>query len=412
MAPKYFHAARYADWRWSLVRLTGKKCSHPWTRYQTQRADDGQLRKWFDGDSRANIGVVLGEISGGLGVMDFDKMPAFDAWAESHPRLARTLPTVRTKRGAHVYFRREPCAVDAVRAILGKPEHRGAFALDGGELRITSGCYCAVPPSVHPEGPIYSWVKEPTHGDFPMIDPIEAGFVPCDTADIEDSRHLKGTTSAVPTVSHGCDQAGNAAIQPIPNPKTPRSDWSADQSEKIHFAIASCLPTNKGQRHRMLFKLARELKAIPALADATPEALKPYLKLWHAGAVDTIATKPFEESWLDFAEGWENVKFPAGQGPIDLAFAKASASTPPACAAAYEQETVRLLVCLCRELQAVSGNAPFFLSSRTAAALFGVDHATAARWLKLLRLDRVIHLVSQGTKKTGQASTYVYRGGE
>jgi len=379
-----------------------------WAQYQTERPSEGLLRCWFGGLNRRAMALVLGEVSGGVVCRDYDDIPAYERWAAEHPSLAETLATAETGRpGRHVYGR-----ADLQKFRERFPGRKGIIPYSDGELR-TAGIVL-LPPSDHKSGKKYRWLIPP-EDNLPIVDLDSAGWLPCDTVNTEDSRHLRGATSTVysaSTVSHDSDHASNGPNNPNPNPKTPRSNWSADQTEQINFAIASCLPTKKGQRHALLFKLARELRAIPALANSPPEAIKPYLKKWHAGAVGTIATKPFEESWLDFAEGWQNVKFPAGQGPIDLAFAKASISTLPACAAGYEQQAVRLLVCLCRELQALSGQEPFFLSSRTAAALLQVDHATAARWLKLLRLDGVLYLVTEGSKKTGRASTYVYKGGD
>jgi hypothetical protein len=51
--------------------------------------------------------------------------------------------------------------------------------------------------------------------------------------------------------------------------------------------------------------------------------LKPYVREWHRGALPNIRTKPFEETWFDFAEAWEKVKFPAGAGAMDMIFANA-----------------------------------------------------------------------------------------
>src|SRR5207247_1366771 len=80
---------------------------------------------------------------------------------------------------------------------------------------------------------------------------------------------------------------------------------------------------------RCIFKLARHLKAIPALRDADFGTLRPILETWHLRALPYIATKPFVESWADFLESWNKVKTPAGQGAVETAFCKAVASAPP-----------------------------------------------------------------------------------
>src|SRR5262245_60507560 len=87
------------------------------------------------------LAVVLGSISGGLAVRDYDDAGAYQRWAGDHPELARRLPTVRTGRGFHVYCRGPSRFV----------------ATDDGEYRATPGHFVLAPPSRHPTGVIYFW---------------------------------------------------------------------------------------------------------------------------------------------------------------------------------------------------------------------------------------------------------------
>ena len=93
-----------------------------------------------------------------------------------------------------------------------------------------------------------------------------------------------------------------------------------------------------------------------------------------------------------------------------LILEKAIATELPTVAADYEQEGVRVLVAFCRELQRASADAPFYLSCRTASRLLGVDHNTAARWLRLLVIDGILLEVSKGGKArtARKASRYRY----
>ena len=76
----------------------------------------------------------------------------------------------------------------------------------------------------------------------------------------------------------------------------------------------------------------------------------------------------------------------------------------------YEQQELRLLVALCRELQRACGTGPFFLSTRTAGQLLGINHVRASRWLRGLRHDGILELVSRGTRQDRLASRYRYLG--
>ncbi len=98
---------------------------------------------------------------------------------------------------------------------------------------------------------------------------------------------------------------------------------------------------------------------MPGLADAPVAELKQYVQEWHRRALPYIHTKPFEESWFDFAESWDKVKYPKGKEPIAMLFAKAVEAEVPEEAQQYEQQELRLLIVLCRELQRACGTGPF-----------------------------------------------------
>ena len=66
------------------------------------------------------------------------------------------------------------------------------------------------------------------------------------------------------------------------------------------------------------------------------------------------------------------------------------------------------MVKLCRELQVLSGNEPFFLDCRTAGRLLEVTHVTAWNWLTGLVGDGVLVLVSSGSRVSKKANEYRY----
>jgi len=178
--------------------------------------------------------------------------------------------------------------------------------------------------------------------------------------------------------------------------------------KQIEGAIERTLPNGYKQRHKLLFDLARELKALPGLRDAPVVDMRPIVQQWHARALPYILTKPLEESWFDFAEGWGKVKHPKGEEPIAMLLAKADAAELPEVAREYEQEELRRLVALCRELQRACGDGPFYLASRTAGELLGIDHSTASRWLRGLQIDGILRLVVRGSQREHKASRYRY----
>jgi hypothetical protein len=177
---------------------------------------------------------------------------------------------------------------------------------------------------------------------------------------------------------------------------------------QVELAIERTLPTGRRQRHKAIFEFSRELKAIPGLAAAEPIELAPYVRMWHARALRYIATRPFEETLIDFVEGWHKVKFPKGQEPIAVLFKQAIESELPDAAEQFEQQKLKQLVSLCRELQRACGEKPFFLSTRTAGELLGVTHLTAWRWLRLLVHRKILETVTVGSRAENKASEFRY----
>ena len=123
-----------------------------------------------------------------------------------------------------------------------------------------------------------------------------------------------------------------------------------------------------------------------------------------------IKTVGFEETWIDFLKGWPKVKFPKGLEPMIAIVQRAKLSPLPQCAKQYDDDGIRLLVAVCRELQRVSGDQPFFLACRTAGRELEVDHMTASRWLFLLVQDKTIKIVQQADRAKRQAIRYRYLG--
>lgn len=160
---------------WSLVPMwhNGKTPAVRWKEFQTTRATESMIRDWFGGGDPYGIAVVFGEVSGWLSSRDFDDLAVYEQWAASFPELAKSLPTVRTHRGRHVYFRATEQSVSRLRRSIGKDGMCGAIHRPDGELRVGHGCYSVVPPSPHPKGGVYEWIcGDP--GSIPVLDDIAA----------------------------------------------------------------------------------------------------------------------------------------------------------------------------------------------------------------------------------------------
>jgi len=351
-------ALEYAGRGWSIFPVTfedgKKKGAFRWTRYQTKAADAKRLRGWLKDGRYPAIGVILGPVSGDLACRDFDEAEAYHVWAEKFPELAKTLPTVETARGFHVYFT----------AQLGKTTHYTDGELRGARSLVT------LPPSPHPDGRHqYRWIVPLPDGSVPEVDPEQNCLV-------GESMQQKQTDVSRADRAYRGKQRAKVG------------------EDEVENAIQATLPTGPGTRNQQVFQLARALKGIPSLAIQSPESLRWIVQKWHALALPHINTKPFEETWIDFLKGWPRVLTPMRLKLLGDAL-KAARDNPVA-GVTYDNEDARVLVALCRELQASVGDVPFFLASRTAGRLFGVNHSTVSRWLFLLEADGWIKTIVKG----------------
>lgn len=165
-----------------------------------------------------------------------------------------------------------------------------------------------------------------------------------------------------------------------------------------------------GSRNRQVFHLARALKGISSLADKDPQDHIPIVQRWHSLALPHINTKEFDETLIDFFYAWPRVHTPMHANLMEDAMQRARSKPIPNLP--YDFQHMHDLAALCRELQAIVGDGPFFLSTRTAGRLLGVDHTTAWRGLFLLEQDGWIRTTEKGGTKTNprKATRFRYTG--
>ncbi|MGZ6975079.1 MAG: bifunctional DNA primase/polymerase [Acidimicrobiia bacterium] len=149
---------------WSVVPLFGTtdgRChcgrpdcpsagKHPrvrWERYQSIRAADSTVRRWWQRWPDANVGVVTGSVSD-LVVVDVDPRHGGDATLADLEALEGRLPTTVEAfsggGGLHLYFAHPGTAV--LSGVLGP----------GLDVKADGGLVVA-PPSRHPSGHRYEW---------------------------------------------------------------------------------------------------------------------------------------------------------------------------------------------------------------------------------------------------------------
>lgn len=396
-------ARRYAALGWCILPMRwtrdDRKCpAVPWKQFQTRRPTDAEMVAMFSKRGVKGLGVLAGPVSGDLCVRDFDDASAYVAWAERYRDLAMTLPTVRTHRGYHVYFT----------ALVGR-----VVPLGDGELRGAD--FCVLPPSEHPKGGVYGWIIEPTAAPLPVIDPVMAGLAP---EGFERHGHKTAQRQHKPTQANSKSVVGGGggvqeqAETTNAAPSTASSappDFDDDMLDRIVRAIKGSTPTQPGERNKLVWKLARTLKGIDDIAGVPAGELRFAVELWHKEALPFISTKEFELTWSDFLRAWPKVKYPRGR--VMETIRKQALSAPlPVEGERYGSDELRLLVKVCRELQRLAGDAPFFLAVRMAGELIGCGHTRASELLRVLVGDGILAMVKVGEAKGRRATEFRYIG--
>ena len=148
---------------WSVIPMAekAKRPAIAWKPYQSRCVSEKTLREWFRRSPAYNVGIVTGARSG-LVVMDVDPRhggtQSLKALEREHGDLPKTMEALTGGGGRHLYFSHPGTVV-----------HNRAGIAPGIDLRGDGGCIVA-PPSVHPSGKRYRWLKGRAPGQLALAD--------------------------------------------------------------------------------------------------------------------------------------------------------------------------------------------------------------------------------------------------
>ncbi|MBN1427599.1 MAG: bifunctional DNA primase/polymerase [Anaerolineae bacterium] len=179
-------AERYLALGYCVIPLRGKVPTITWSTYQRRKPSLNELRRWARCGLLRNIGIVCGEVSGNLVVLDFDDLAVYETFIRRFPDLAQTYTVATGGGGRHAYLQA---------GLLPPSRRRQGVELRGNGLQVVA------PPSVHPNSTPYQvlhsldvlqvpnleelarWVR-PAAGPKPDISAPAAGANPSLTAAI------------------------------------------------------------------------------------------------------------------------------------------------------------------------------------------------------------------------------------
>lgn len=166
---------------------------------------------------------------------------------------------------------------------------------------------------------------------------------------------------------------------------------------EISAAVRRHLPTGPGQRNRMIFELARELRHLRP--DTPARDFRRTIEMWHALALPKIRTKDFSATWTEFMAAHANVRIDTVAGIAGVADDLDAEPLPDAAIARYSPDELKILR-LCVRLQRATPHAPFFLACRTAEQLTGINYRTCSNILRSLRMEGVLIVFAEHTRTT------------
>lgn len=356
---------------------TGESAKEPvrglrWKRYNdtNERPQEKQIREWFTGKDR-NIGIMLGEVSGGLVVRDFDTAEGYPEWANAYPDLAASLPTVKTLRGYHVYGR-----------MLPSPP---TMYVTDGELRGRGG-YVVSPPSRHPDGPLYQWVVPFT--ELPPIVTPEQLF--CRENAVKSNQGQK----------RGTEEDGRRR-------KSTDVVWGTIIAQKsIIAAIDRSVPNGPGQRNKQIFLLARRLLRATGGTVLSDQERKAIFDRWWEKAEPVVSTPDKALSLMEFLTACDAAHTPLDDA-VEDAYERAIENPKPEWAVEYG-EKVALLAGICRELERGKRDGEWYLSVRDAGKLIGCNKNEASNYFRLFARLRYLEPVEKFARGTLKATRYRY----
>lgn len=173
--PPCWRAAReYIERGWAVIPLAPRR-KEPATRHGLSDWTDNPEQAdvwWGQGDYEGrgnpayNVGIVCGQVSGGLVVLDIDEggEAAMRDWETAHSPLPETVTAITGSGGRHLFYR-------ASREV--RPSVNGELHVD---VR-GDGSYVVAPPSIHPNGESYEWGISPDDMEVADADDTVYAFI-------------------------------------------------------------------------------------------------------------------------------------------------------------------------------------------------------------------------------------------
>lgn len=378
-----------------LQRLLGPVVFLGWP-----RGSKGTMRKWRHLSiadmtrsylaklKHGNIGVALGKKSGNLVALDVDDDNLVAPFLALNPFLNNTLQT-HGARGRVFWLRMGGDYPDKTVKL------KNDSGADCGEWRGGKNSQSIIH-GIHPNGNPYQVVNK--------VKPFVVDFTDIVwPTDISNPPRLQThfPLAAVTATEEAEDTEDTNESEEV-------GAWLFAVNS-IGDALRVSTPTAPHQNYRLALILARAVKALEAQTGKrfTPAQHRNIHNQWLARAAQFLRAGQTEEDYfMEYLNAYQLAKYPLGSVAIAKAISAAQKRPFPAGALKWaDNPDVRLLAAICRELQAIHGAEPFYLSARMVQKVFKHEnHAIGAKWLRSFCVMQVLEEVEKG--KGLRASRY------
>lgn len=330
-----------------------------------------------------NIGVALGEVSGGLCALDLDVDQLVQPFALLNPHLDATFQT-HGARGRVFWMRMEGNYPQQTKRLkTASDEDIGEFRSNGSQ---------SIAWGIHPDTQKpYEWVvaKPVVRINFDSIKWPESILKP---------NALQSRTDVI---------KGGVLVPSDPTQSLLCKPLESYSVKSISEAVELCIPSGPRRNNQALFRLARSLLSLEQSATVGLNDKQAAFEEWY-GRTKALgflrSTQSREHYLIEFMNAIKDAKKPLGETPVMAAWKRTQGEPLPKEANNFTTNAPRQLIGLCYQLEKSSNGQPWFLSCRDAGKLLGISHTLAAEWLSRFVAFGFLIIADAGT--THKATRY------
>lgn len=133
-----------------------------WEEYQTRQSTEEEINRWFGNGHQYNVGIIHGEVSGNYIALDIDHDDGLlDELFENHSDLfGGRIEQSGSGQGYHIPLRLDKLPDFGFDSRQQRPRGNKTWKTDRGIINIRCRfCQTVAPPSIHPTGNLYKFVK-------------------------------------------------------------------------------------------------------------------------------------------------------------------------------------------------------------------------------------------------------------